>query len=96
MNDLDRFYENLCDLTEDYVGDVSHIAKTVALFRVAIEYGATHMGVPTLGYMMSRLLTVTLGVGQGSNYTTYDSILDEFEPSSADTQTERDESTTTH
>lgn len=80
MNDLDRFYEEICDLTEGFDGEVSEVRRTVALFRVAIEYGATHMGVPTLGYMMSRLLAVTLGVGHGSGYTTYDSILEEFDP----------------
>ena len=80
MNDLDRFYEEVCDLTETFEGEVSEVRRTVALFRVAIEYGATHMGVPTLGYLMSRLLAVTLGVGHGSGYTTYDSILEEFDP----------------
>ena len=79
MNDLDKFYENVCDLTDKCSEDVSPTAKTIALFRVAIEYGASHMGVPTLGYMMSRLLSIALGVDQGSPYTSYDSILEEFE-----------------
>ena len=80
MNDLDRFYREVCDLTEGFNGELSPVAKTVALFRVAIEYGVTHIGVDTLGYMMSRLLAITLGVGQGSSYTSYDSILEEFDP----------------
>ena len=82
MNDLDRFYQEVCNLTEGFIGDgkLSPVAKTVALFRVAIEYGATHIGVNTLGDMMSRLLAITLGVSQGSSYTSYDSILEEFDP----------------
>ena len=80
MNDLDRFYEEVCNLTEEFKGEVTPVARTVALFRVAIEYGAAHIGVSTLGYMMSRLLAITLGVSQGSSYTSYDSILEEFDP----------------
>ena len=79
MNDLDKFYENVCDLTDKCSEDVSPTAKTIALFRVAFEYGASHMGVPTLGYMMSRLLAITLAFDRGSPYTSYASILEEFE-----------------
>ena len=79
MNDLDKFYENVCDLTDKCSEDVSPTAKTIALFRVAIEYGASHMGLSLLSYMMSRLLSIALGVDQGSPYTSYDSILEEFE-----------------
>lgn len=87
MHDLDRFYEEVSDLTEDFHGKVSEVRKTIALFRVAIEFGATHMGIPKLAYMMSRLLAVTLGVGNGSSYTTYDSILEEFDPEDTQNKT---------
>lgn len=80
MSNLDRYYEELYELTAEFDGKISHVRRTVALFRVAIEYGALHMGVPMLGYMMSRLLAITLGVGIGSGYTSYDSILEEFDP----------------
>jgi hypothetical protein len=80
MNDLDRFYQEVCNLTEGFNGKVSHVARTVALFRVAIEFGVAHLGGNTLGYMMSRLLAVTLGVLHGSSYTNYESILEEFDP----------------
>ena len=86
MNDLDRFYEEVCNLTEEFKGDVTPVARTVALFRVAIEYVAAHIGVSTLGYMMSRLLAITLGVSQGSSYTSYDSILEEFDPDKVQTK----------
>ena len=86
MNELDRFYEEVCNLTEGFKGDVTPVARTVALFRVAIEYGAAHIGVSTLGYMMSRLLAITLGVSQGSSYTSYDSILEEFDPDKVQTK----------
>ena len=37
------------------------------------------MGIPTLTYLMSRLLTVTLGVMVGDKDATYDDILEEFD-----------------
>jgi len=36
--------------------------------------------------MMSRLLAITLGVSQGSSYTSYDSILEEFDPDKGQTK----------
>jgi hypothetical protein len=79
-SDLESFVEELQNIADGSSLNVSPIARTVALFRVAIEYGAVQMGLPMLSYMMSRLLTITLGVATGEEKTTsYESILEEFD-----------------
>jgi len=77
--DLDNFYSELTDLAEGSPLEVSPAARTVALFRVAVEYGAVQMGLPTLSYLMSRLLTITLGLASGDEEANYDDILEEFD-----------------
>ena len=78
MAEINEFYDDIMDMTTTSKLDVSSSARVVALFRVAIEYGAAHMGVPTLTYLLSRLLTITLGVMVGDKEATYD-ILEEFD-----------------
>jgi len=80
--DLDTFYDEVVALTEETRLDVSPVARTVALFRVAVEYGAVQMGLPMLAYLMSRLLTITLGLATGDEEVNYDNILEEFDTDS--------------
>ena len=79
MSDINKFYADMMNNTTTSKLNVSPAARVVALFRVAVEYGAVHMGIPTLTYLMSRLLTVTLGVMVGDKDATYDDILEEFD-----------------
>ena len=79
MADIDDFYADIIGRVSDSKLDVSPSGRVVALFRVAVEYGAVHMGIPTLTYLMSRLLTVTLCVMVGDKDATYDYILEEFD-----------------
>jgi hypothetical protein len=79
MNDVDSFYKEITNLVEGSVLEVSPTGRVVALFRVAVEYGAVHIGLPTLAYLMSRILTITLGIATGDEEATYDNILEEFE-----------------
>jgi len=79
MADIDDFYADIIGRVSDSKLDVSPSGRVVALFRVAVEYGAVHMGIPTLTYLMSRLLTITLGVMVGDKDATYDDILEEFD-----------------
>ena len=37
-------------------------SKSVALFRAAIETGASEMGVEKVVYVMSKLMTTTMGI----------------------------------
>ena len=79
MADIDDFYADIIGRVSNSELDVSPSGRVVALFRVAVEYGAVHMGLPTLTYLMSRLLTITLGVMVGDKDATYDDILEEFD-----------------
>jgi len=78
-NDMELLYNKLASVAQSEEYDVPDTARTVAVFRVAIEYGATTMGLPVLTYLMSKLLTVSLGIMSGDDSATYDNILDDFE-----------------
>ncbi len=78
-SDLEILYNKLIKLAESEEYDVSHAARTIAIFRVAIEYGVTTMGFPLLTYLMAKLLTVALGIMAGDESATYEDILDDFE-----------------
>ena len=79
MNDIDSFYKEMTNLVEGSPLEVSPTGRVVALFRVAVEYGAVQIGLPTLSYLMSRILTITLGISCGDKEATYDDVLEEFE-----------------
>jgi hypothetical protein len=79
MNDIDSFYKEITNLVEESPLEVSPTGRVVALFRVAVEYGAVQIGLPTLSYLMSRILTITLGISCGDKEATYDDVLEEFE-----------------
>ena len=79
MNDIDSFYKEMTNLVEGSPLEVSPTGRVVALFRVAVEYGAVQIGLPTLAYLMSKILTITLGIATGDEEATYDNILEEFE-----------------
>jgi len=78
-SDLESFVEELQNIADGSSLNVSPIARTVALFRVAIEYGAVQIGLPTLAYLLSRILTITLGIATGDEEAKYDDILEEFD-----------------
>ena len=79
MKDMESFYEEMTNLVEGSPLGVSPIGRVVALFRVAVEYGAVQIGLPTLAYLMSRILTITLGIATGDEEAQYDDILEEFD-----------------
>ena len=79
MNDIDSFYKEITNLVEGSPLEVSPTGRVVALFRVAVEYGAVQIGLPTLAYLMSKILTITLGIAGGDEEATYDNDLEEFE-----------------
>ena len=49
-NDLQSLYNKLTKVAESEEYDISHVARTIAIFRVAIEYGASSIGFPFLTY----------------------------------------------
>ena len=58
MND---FYEKLKSFTEAS-DDLSETEKAVVLFRVALENNASEVGLVSSMYLMSKLMTATLGI----------------------------------
>ena len=79
MKDLDSFYEDITNTVEGSPLAISPIGRIVALLRVTVEYGAVQVGLPTLAYLLSRILTITLGMATGDEEATYDDILEEFD-----------------
>jgi len=77
--DLHLLYNKLTEITQSKEYEISDVARTIAVFRVAIEYGVTTMGFPVLTYLVAKLLTVTLGIIAGDESATYEDILDDFE-----------------
>ena len=54
-------------------------SKTIVLFRVAIESGAKELGLPRVVHIISRLMTVTIGILAGDEEANYDSILEDWD-----------------
>ncbi len=77
--DLHLLYNKLTEITQSKEYEISDVARTIAVFRVAIEYGVTTMGFPVLTYLVAKLLTVALGIMAGDESATYEDILDDFE-----------------
>ena len=78
-SDIDSFYQEVKDVVEGSPLSISPVGRTVALFRLTLEYGAMHMGLPTVSYLLSRTLTITLGILAGDEESSYDDILEEFD-----------------
>ena len=76
---VESFYEDILNRVEGHPLDVSPMGRIVALLRVTVEYGAVQVGLPTLAYLLSRMLTITLGIATGDTAATYDDILEEFD-----------------
>jgi hypothetical protein len=72
--DLELLYSDLTKVAESEEYDISHVARTIAIFR-----GASSIGFPFLTYLMAKLLTVALGITAGDKSASYEDILDLFE-----------------
>ena len=51
-SDIDSFYQEVKDVVEGSPLSISPVGRTVALFRLTLEYGAMHMGLPTVSYLL--------------------------------------------
>jgi len=49
------------------------------LFRIAIETGAEELGLPRVMYLLSRLMTATIGIMSGDEEINYYSILEDWD-----------------
>ena len=77
---LDAFYQEMWERTEED-NSLTPGSKVVVLFRVAIETGAKEMGIESVLYLISRLMTTTIGIMAGKDGISYEEILDDLDPS---------------
>ena len=61
---MDEFYKEVQKVSEAN-NDLSETGKAVVLFRVAIENHAREVGLESSMYLMSKLMTTTLGIMAG-------------------------------
>lgn len=78
-NDLEIMYNELTELSKSEDFDLTGATRTVAIFRVAIECGATTIGFPSMAFLMSKMLTTALGIMSGDETQTFEDILDDFQ-----------------
>ena len=78
-NDLEIMYNKLTELSQSKDFDISDETRTVAIFRVAVECGATTIGFPSMAFLMSKMLTTALGIMSGDKTQTFEDILDDFQ-----------------
>ena len=76
---IEEFYSLTKNFVQEKEADLSPEILTVVHFRVALEKGAEKMGMPVVTYLISRLLSVTLGVMAGDPSATYEDVLKDFE-----------------
>tara|TARA_R110002074_G_scaffold333257_1_gene503494 strand:+ start:44 stop:313 length:270 start_codon:yes stop_codon:yes gene_type:complete len=78
-NDLEIMYNELTELSKSEDFDLTGATRTVAIFRVAVECGATTIGFPSMAFLMSKMLTTALGIMSGDETQTFEDILDDFQ-----------------
>ena len=74
---MNKFYKEVQNVSE-VTDDLSESSKAVVLMRVAIERTAQENGIEDSAYLISRLLTVTLGIMAGKEVA-YEEVIDELE-----------------
>ena len=79
MSNIEEFYERTKKFADENKEDLSPEAVTVVLFRVALEKGADKMGMPLVCYLISKLMSVTLGVMAGDSGVTYNDVFEDFQ-----------------
>ena len=72
MND---FYEKVQKVSEAN-DDLSETAKAVVLMRAAIEGSAREVGIESTVYLVSKLMTATLGIMAGDEQASFENMLD--------------------
>ena len=80
MKVLDDFYKEVRELS-DGNPNVNAEMKSVVLFRAAFEVGAAEMGVEKTMYIVSKLMTTTLGIMAGEENSSFDEVLEDLDTS---------------
>jgi hypothetical protein len=80
IGDLEAFHRGIQRQISSNTS-LSSESKSVVLFRAAIETGAQEMGLPKVVHLMSRLLTITVGIMAGDSDSSYEEILADLDTS---------------
>jgi NurA-like 5'-3' nuclease len=80
MKALDNFYKEIRELT-DGNAKITAEMKSVVLFRAAFEVGAAEMGIEKTMYIVSKLMTTTLGIMAGEQGSSFEDVLEELDTS---------------
>tara|TARA_R100001509_G_scaffold52447_1_gene28807 strand:- start:724 stop:981 length:258 start_codon:yes stop_codon:yes gene_type:complete len=80
MKVLDDFYKEVRELADKNT-DVTTEMKSVVLFRAAFEAGAAEMGIEKTLYIVSKLMTTTLGIMAGEQGSSFEEVLEDLDTS---------------
>ena len=80
MKVLDDLYKEVRELADKNT-DVTTEMKSVVLIRAAFEVGAAEMGIEKTMYIVSKLMTTTLGIMAGEQGSSFEDILEELDTS---------------
>tara|TARA_R100000700_G_C3100365_1_gene97699 strand:+ start:267 stop:536 length:270 start_codon:yes stop_codon:yes gene_type:complete len=75
---LDDFYDHIKIITKATT-DLNMEAKTIVLFRAALELGAEEMGVEKAMNVLARLMTSTMSILDGDEEADFQDILEDLD-----------------
>jgi|TARA_R110000744_G_scaffold87015_1_gene170073 hypothetical protein len=77
--EYDQFYDKLKTFLNATSSDLSPSERSIVTFRVALEDACEGMGVNGGVYMMSRLLSLTLGIVAGDEAANIEEVMEGFD-----------------
>lgn len=77
--EYDEFYLLIKTFLKDTPSDLSPSERSIVTFRVALEDACDAMGVNGGVYMMSRLLSLTLGIVAGDEAANIEEVMEGFD-----------------
>jgi hypothetical protein len=75
---LDNFYAEVKKVSRA-TGDLSEAQKAVVLIRVAIEGSAGEVGLAPTMHLLSKLMTITLGIMANDEDLSFEDTLDDLD-----------------
>tara|TARA_R110002051_G_scaffold97535_1_gene167720 strand:- start:580 stop:846 length:267 start_codon:yes stop_codon:yes gene_type:complete len=75
IKNYEQFYESTREFVINHPSALTQEERAVVLFRVALEQGSEALGVQHACFVMSKLLTITLGIAAGEEALTFESWL---------------------
>tara|TARA_R100001143_G_C3348199_1_gene128006 strand:- start:1360 stop:1626 length:267 start_codon:yes stop_codon:yes gene_type:complete len=75
IKNYEQFYESTREFVTNHPSALTQEERAVVLFRVALEQGSEALGVQHACFVMSKLLTITLGIAAGEESLTFESWL---------------------